>query len=253
MTAPWPGRWLPTGTAPITHCHQGLAPSQHLGCPPEAVAAPRHSKPRPQATQAHTGGFSTPFPTFPNASIKGSGQQSPPPPGQHGSPSPLHALAVRPGIPAHSPELSSAGCWGRQQPSVPHPGANPRPLLKPPSTLQSPPHRAPGRGWRGTPPIPHPHPICCPGWGKGRGWLRPQPGHEGSGLFSQRKLESYLKSMLIRASRRPGPSLQPLLLSRRRAKPPGRRGGSVPSAPSPAQSHRGILHPCSPGSRVGRR
>lgn len=141
VTAPWPGRWLPTGAAPIAHRWHHPSTSDALQKQRQPLDTASHDPRRHRPT---LGGFPPPSRPSQMPASKGVGSRAPP--GQRGSPSPLHALAVRPGIPAHSPELSSAGRWGRQQPSVPHPGANPRPLLKPPSTLQSPPHRAPGWG-----------------------------------------------------------------------------------------------------------
>lgn len=90
-------------------------------------------------------------------------------------PSPLRALAWRPGIPAHSPELSSAGqpCWGLRG----------RTSCRPPPRNQASPHRCPpapymvpllGASWgyRGQAKVLlwiGPHPICCQCAGLGDG------------------------------------------------------------------------------------
>lgn len=169
MTAPWPGRWLPTGTAPIAHRHQGLAPSQHLGCPPEAVAAPRHSKPQPQATQAHTGGFSTPFPTFPNASIKGSGQQSPPPPRAARVPLASPRPGRAPRNPSTFPRAELSRVLGEAAALCPPPGSQPSPPVKAPQHLAEPPTSCAWLGMEGHPTQPTSPSHLLPWLGEGTG------------------------------------------------------------------------------------
>lgn len=162
---------------PHPHPGQALAPSQQAGCPWEAVAALKHIKPQPHVTRTFV---LRGFPSSPgHRQGKAAGSRASL--GSTGPPSPLHVLALCPGIPAHSLELSSAECWGRQQPVGPQAAASPHPLPKPPSTPQSPPRPIPPAAPRPHGPIPS---VVMRAGGRDRAGCSPSLGTRDLGSFN---------------------------------------------------------------------